>query len=46
MSLPGRVRVARRSELSFKVSGPLERISVEEGTAAWVMVAQPCLEVQ
>jgi RND family efflux transporter MFP subunit len=31
MSLPGRVRAARRSELSFKVSGPLEKLPVEEG---------------
>ncbi len=26
MSLPGRVRAARRLELSFKVSGPLEQL--------------------
>ncbi|MFW2366519.1 MAG: efflux RND transporter periplasmic adaptor subunit [Desulforhopalus sp.] len=31
MSLPGRVRAARRSELSFKVSGPLEKLPVDEG---------------
>ena len=31
MSLPGRVRAAKRSELSFKVSGPLEKLPVEEG---------------
>lgn len=31
MALPGRVRAAERSELSFKVSGPLERLPVEEG---------------
>jgi multidrug efflux system membrane fusion protein len=31
MSLPGKVRAARRSELSFKVSGPLEKLPVEEG---------------
>jgi len=31
MTLPGRVRAARRSELSFKVSGPLEKLPVEEG---------------
>jgi RND family efflux transporter MFP subunit len=31
MSLPGRVRAARRSELSFKVSGPLEELPIEEG---------------
>jgi multidrug efflux system membrane fusion protein len=31
MSLPGRVRAARRSELSFKVSGPLEKLPVNEG---------------
>jgi multidrug efflux system membrane fusion protein len=31
MSLPGRVRAARRSELSFKVSGPLEKLPIEEG---------------
>ena len=27
ISLPGRVRAARRSELSFKVSGPLQKIA-------------------
>jgi len=31
MSLPGRVRAAQRSELSFKVSGPLEKLPVDEG---------------
>ncbi len=31
MSLPGRVRAARRSELSFKVAGPLSELPVEEG---------------
>jgi len=31
MSLPGRVRAARRSELSFKVSGPLEKLPIDEG---------------
>ncbi len=31
MSLPGRVRAAQRSELSFKVSGPLEKLPVVEG---------------
>ena len=31
MSLPGRVRAAKRSELSFKVSGPLEELPIEEG---------------
>jgi len=31
MNLPGRVRAARRSELSFKVSGPLEKLPAEEG---------------
>ena len=31
MNLPGRVRAAKRSELSFKVSGPLEKLPVEEG---------------
>jgi multidrug efflux system membrane fusion protein len=31
MSLPGRVRAARRSELSFKVSGPLMELPIEEG---------------
>ncbi|MBT8333816.1 MAG: biotin/lipoyl-binding protein, partial [Deltaproteobacteria bacterium] len=30
-SLPGRVRAARRSELSFKVSGPLEKLPADEG---------------
>lgn len=30
-SLPGRVRAAQRSELSFKVSGPLEKLPIEEG---------------
>lgn len=30
-SLPGKVRAAKRSELSFKVSGPLEQMPVEEG---------------
>jgi len=30
-SLPGRVRAARRSELSFKVAGPLEKLPIEEG---------------
>lgn len=31
MSLPGRVRAAKRSELSFKVSGPLQELPIEEG---------------
>jgi RND family efflux transporter MFP subunit len=31
MSLPGRVRAAKRSELSFKVSGPLEKLPIDEG---------------
>jgi multidrug efflux system membrane fusion protein len=31
MSLPGKVRAARRSELSFKVSGPLEKLPIDEG---------------
>ncbi len=31
VSIPGRVRAARRSELSFKVSGPLEKLPIEEG---------------
>lgn len=31
ISLPGRVRAARRSELSFKVSGPLMELPIEEG---------------
>lgn len=31
MSMPGRVRAARRSELSFKVAGPLEKLPIEEG---------------
>ncbi len=31
ISLPGKVRAARRSELSFKVSGPLEKLPVVEG---------------
>lgn len=31
MSMPGRVRASKRSELSFKVSGPLEKLSIEEG---------------
>ena len=31
MSLPGKVRAARRSELSFKVSGPLQELPIEEG---------------
>ncbi|MGI9537144.1 MAG: efflux RND transporter periplasmic adaptor subunit [Desulfocapsaceae bacterium] len=31
MSLPGRIRAARRSELSFKVSGPLQELPIEEG---------------
>lgn len=31
VSLPGRVRAAKRSELSFKVSGPLEELPVIEG---------------
>ena len=31
VSLPGRVRAARRSELSFKVSGPLEKLPIDEG---------------
>lgn len=31
ISTPGRVRAARRSELSFKVSGPLEELPIEEG---------------
>jgi RND family efflux transporter MFP subunit len=30
-SFPGTVRAARRSELSFKVSGPLVKLPVEEG---------------
>jgi RND family efflux transporter MFP subunit len=30
-SLPGQVRAARRAELSFKVSGPLVALPVEEG---------------
>jgi multidrug efflux pump subunit AcrA (membrane-fusion protein) len=29
--LPGKVRAARRSELSFKVSGPLEKLPVVKG---------------
>jgi len=31
MTLPGRVRAAQRSELSFKVSGPLEKLPIDEG---------------
>lgn len=31
MSLPGRVRAAKRSELSFKVSGPLQELPIDEG---------------
>lgn len=31
MSFPGRVRAAKRSELSFKVSGPLSELPIEEG---------------
>jgi len=31
ISLPGTVRAARRSELSFKVSGPLIELPIEEG---------------
>jgi multidrug efflux system membrane fusion protein len=31
ISLPGRIRAARRSELSFKVSGPLMELPVVEG---------------
>jgi RND family efflux transporter MFP subunit len=31
MSLPGKVRAAKRSELSFKVSGPLQELPIEEG---------------
>ncbi len=31
ITLPGRVRAAKRSELSFKVSGPLFRLPIEEG---------------
>lgn len=31
MSLPGRVRAAKRSELSFRVSGPLEDLPIDEG---------------
>ncbi len=31
ISLPGRVRAARRLELSFKVSGPLEQLPIDEG---------------
>lgn len=31
VSLPGRVRAARRSELSFKVSGPLSELPIVEG---------------
>lgn len=31
LSLPGRVRAAKRSELSFKVSGPLEKLPIDEG---------------
>ncbi len=31
ITLPGRVRAAKRSELSFKVSGPLYRLPIEEG---------------
>lgn len=30
-SFPGRVRAAKRSELSFKVSGPLSELPIEEG---------------
>lgn len=31
LSLPGRVRAAQRTELSFKVAGPLEKLPIEEG---------------
>jgi multidrug efflux system membrane fusion protein len=31
MSFPGKVRAAKRSELSFKVSGPLNELPIEEG---------------
>ncbi len=31
ISIPGRVRAARRSELSFKVEGPLQELPIEEG---------------
>ncbi len=31
INLPGRVRAAKRSELSFKVSGPLEELPIDEG---------------
>ena len=31
MSLPGKIRAAQRSELSFKVSGPLQELPIEEG---------------
>jgi multidrug efflux pump subunit AcrA (membrane-fusion protein) len=31
ISLPGKVRAARRSELSFKVAGPLLELPIEEG---------------
>jgi len=31
ISLPGKVRAAKRSELSFKVSGPLVSLPIEEG---------------
>lgn len=31
ISLPGRVRAARRTELSFKVAGPLQELPIEEG---------------
>ncbi len=31
ISLPGKVRAAKRSELSFKVSGPLVALPIEEG---------------
>ena len=31
MSFPGRVRAAKRSELSFKVSGPLSELPIDEG---------------
>ena len=31
MSFPGKVRAAKRSELSFKVSGPLSELPIDEG---------------
>ncbi len=31
MAFPGKVRAAKRSELSFKVSGPLSELPIEEG---------------